>query len=1232
MSRCVLCLRSMRFVSLVLLSILFLAGWQVAAARAPGKASPATTGVTTQVTGTLQSIAITPATVTLAVGKTQQYTAMGTYNNNTVVNITSSVTWSSAKTSAVTVSAAGLATDVAASTSPVAITAHSGTVTSNSSEVSSPAATLTSIAITPATVTLALGKTQQYTATGTYSNGTTQNLTSSVTWKSATPAVVSVSSAGLATDVTASASTVAITATSGSVTSNTSTVTPAPALTTLAITPASVTLPLSGTQQYVATGTYSNKTTATLTSSVTWKSAAPTVVSVSSGGLATDLAASASTVAITATSGSITSNTSTVTPAAALTSIAITPATVTLPLNGTQQYVATGTYSNKTTANITSSVAWKSATPAVVSVSSAGLATDVAASASTVGITASLSGVTSNTSTVTPPPALTSIAITPASVSLALNGTQQYAATGTYSNGTTANLTSSVTWKSATPSVVSVSTAGLAKLLANTTTPVAVTASLGSVTSNSSSVTEPSTLTSIAITPASVSLGLGATEQYLATGTYSNGATQNITSAVTWVSGSPSLVSISAGGLATVDGTSSSAIAISATSGTVTSNYSWLSALSSLPRVCSNPTIDMKVLVVSDGQTEADFPAITQILNYLGTPYTVLDYSKETTGITPTLLSDGQCHGYYQGVIFASGGYIYTVPGMSTLTSYEQTFKIRQVNWFTYPGSDFGYNTATSTIPSTSTYSGSYTAAANGVFPYLNSATPLAIASAAVYLATPITAPSGTTITPLITDASGNALSLIYNLGDGRQYLTQTFDSNQYLTHDLLLAYGLVNWVTQGVFLGQYHVYAAAQVDDFFINDSEWIPGTPCTDPITKDRTPPDASFLPVFRLTSTDMTSLVTWQNKVETDPLLKTFKLTLAFNGVGTTGNTDWTGLTKSGAANDTLVTALPQYQQYFHWITHTYDHPGTLDGLHKSDVLGDPDTPQMDDIDLEILTNQYVANGTGKNVDTDSSDTVAILGLTDFNAGNAVTPGVTGLNDPNVPTYLYQDGIRYVVSDTSVANTTNPPNNNGANPSPNVGIVNSYEPGIYEVPRHPNDIFYNAANWNDDQAEFSCIYNNPVVTPYNTYTGPQILDYVSSSFVTNMLMGDMDPQMFHQPDLHDYDGLGDSLISDTYNMTFKKYEALYNLPVESLTLDQLGVGMQARNAYNLSGVTASLVGPFGSGQQITLTMPSTATVPSASIPVTGVTSSGSEVYGSQNISHIALTAGQTVTLPVQ
>lgn len=646
-------------------------------------------------------------------------------------------------------------------------------------------------------------------------------------------------------------------------------------------------------------------------------------------------------------------------------------------------------------------------------------------------------------------------------------------------------------------------------------------------------------------------------------------------------------------------------------------------------QTCSTPTIDMKLLVVSNGKTEPDFAAIKQILDYLGTPYDVFDMSVSTGGITSAMLSDGSCHGYYQGVIFAYGGYIYTLPGMSTLTSYEQTFGIRQLNWYMYPNNDFGFNYPyNGVITSSGTDSASFTSAGAPVFWYANTATPVAISNAYIYQGTPLsTLPPGASVTPLLTDASGYVLSLIYTHSDGRQYLTQTFDSGPYLTHDLVLAYGLINWVTKGILLGEYHVYAAAQVDDFFINDSEWVPGTPCTDPKTHDRTPPDATSLPFFRIHSADMTSFAAWQNKTESDPFLANFKLTMAFNGVGTTGNTDWTGLPSPGVANDDLTTNVQNYQQYFHWIGHTYDHPNSLNGLHKSDPSGDPNTPQVDSIDLEILTNNYVANGTGRNLDPDPRDSVSTIHLTDFNPVNLVTPGVTGLNDTSVPSYLVQDGVGYVVTDTSVLGQPN----NGPNPSPNVGIVNSYAPGLYEVPRRPNDVFFNAANWNDDQAEFSCIYNNPVQPPYNTFTAPQILDFVSSDFVTHMLMGDMDPQMFHQPNLHDYDGQGHSLLSDTYDQTFSKYERLFHRGVVSLTLDQLGQNMQNRNAYNLSAATASLTGAAGSNQTISITVPATATVASAIIPVTGLYSAGAEAYGGQYISHVKVGSGQTVTLPV-
>lgn len=92
------------------------------------------------------------------------------------------------------------------------------------------------------------------------------------------------------------------------------------------------------------------------------------------------------------------------------------------------------------------------------------------------------------TSTVvfTPLVTLSSIAVTPASSSIASGGTQQFTATGTYSDGSTQNLTSSVTWGSSATGVATISSGGLA---------TAVGAGTTNITATSGSVTGSTTLT-----------------------------------------------------------------------------------------------------------------------------------------------------------------------------------------------------------------------------------------------------------------------------------------------------------------------------------------------------------------------------------------------------------------------------------------------------------------------------------------------------------------------------------------------------------------------------------------------------------------------------------------------------------------------------------------------------------------------------------------------------------------
>jgi Protein of unknown function (DUF3443)/Bacterial Ig-like domain (group 2) len=173
---------------------------------------------------TLVSIAVTPSNPSIAIGTTQQFTAMGTFSDNITQDITSGVTWTSSGTGVATISAAGLATSVATGTTT--ISASSGAV-SGTTALTVTTVALVSIAVTPANPTIAIGSTQQFTATGTLSDNTTLNLTPAVTWGSSTTRVATITAAGVAAPHAAGTST--ITATSGNINGSTSLTVPVPA-------------------------------------------------------------------------------------------------------------------------------------------------------------------------------------------------------------------------------------------------------------------------------------------------------------------------------------------------------------------------------------------------------------------------------------------------------------------------------------------------------------------------------------------------------------------------------------------------------------------------------------------------------------------------------------------------------------------------------------------------------------------------------------------------------------------------------------------------------------------------------------------------------------------------------------------------------------------------------------------------------------------------------------------
>jgi hypothetical protein len=254
---------------------------------------------------------------------------------------------------------------------------------------------------------------------------------------------------------------------------------------------------------------------------------------------------------------------------------------------------------------------------------------------------------------------LLSIVVTPNAPSVPLGLTQQLTATGTFSDTSTANLTSSVNWTSGTPATATVgANSGLADTLAAGFT--MITATSGSVSASTTLTVTPAILESIAITPNPALTDIGIASQLTATGTYSDGSTENVTSAANWVSSVPSVATVGpTTGLVT--GVSLGSTMISATIGLVTENTSlaavsntWspggatsalppngFSTFSLLPGLTATLLANGNVLVAGGG-TPLEFVASAEIYNAAAQAWSpAASMSTVRGGQTATLLPNG---------------------------------------------------------------------------------------------------------------------------------------------------------------------------------------------------------------------------------------------------------------------------------------------------------------------------------------------------------------------------------------------------------------------------------------------------------------------------------------------------------------------------------------------------------------------------------------------------------------
>ena len=573
------------------------------------------------------SIVVSPASPRLPRGGTQALTAQVRNARDSVLT-DRSVTWTSSAPTIATVSATGVVTGVANGTATLTASAEGITGTATVTVVEPVAA----VQVTPATATLLVGATQQLSASARDAKGAalTGRL---VTWSSSNPSVATVSATGLVTTLAAGSATLTATV-EGVEGTAVLTVAPLPAAVTgVSVSPARVTITAGQTREVIPTVTQPAGAPA---ASVTFGTTTPAVATVSPEGVITAVAPGTATITVTATSAGSAAFAEatatamvTVTVVAAVATVQVAPSAASLLVGRTRQLTVSAR--DSAGAAITGrAVVWTTSDASVATVSATGLVTAVSVGIAT--LSATVDGVEGTAElTVTPlPAAVTGVAVSPSTVSLFMGRSRLIAATVEQPIGAPIAV---VTYGSTVPSVATVSATGVITGVASGTATITVTATAAG-NASFSAATASTTLevtvssvpvASVQVTPGTVNLIVGGTQQ-MATTVRDSVGTAITGRVVNWTSSNTAVATISATGLVTAVtvGTATLTASVDGAIGTA------LLAVGPLPAGISRLTLSSTSQSLAVGQTRAVAPLVTQPT---GAPAATVTYGTTTPGV-----------------------------------------------------------------------------------------------------------------------------------------------------------------------------------------------------------------------------------------------------------------------------------------------------------------------------------------------------------------------------------------------------------------------------------------------------------------------------------------------------------------------------------------------------------------------------------------------------------------------
>ncbi|MCG9731123.1 Ig-like domain-containing protein [Shewanella sp. Isolate13] len=564
---------------------------------------------------TLTHLSVSPQFTTVTAGQAKGFVATANFNNGTSQELDTEVSWSVSNSNA-TIDSDGKLTAVSAGSVAVIATLSSDPSQQVQANVTIVERSVQSVNVTLSSSSIAAGQSTSATARVTYTDSTSEDVTSQVAWVSSDPGVALVTN-GYIRGLKSGSSGIQATFRGETSTAETLTVSNA-TVSSVQLTPASVTLAKGYNAPLTLIATYSDNSTAEIpASNVTWSVDSGEGVTISAGVVtATEVGKIAiikavyqgqsATAAIT-TSGAIIDSIE-------LLDVATDKplASTVLPVGGTHNLKVVASLSDGSVQPLTSGVAYQTSDDTVATIASDGAITALKEGVANISASYASDGQTFTSNA-------TIINVTGASVkSIAIvpdfNPTGYRIAGLEYGvsvqavlmDSTTVNITSLVTWQSSDETVASVINArGMFEAKKGGESDITAHYAGFSDTLNVKVI--DARLTSLDVTPTMQSLSVGSTQQYQAIAHYSNGAAVNVTDQVSWSSVPSSM--------ATIDASTGLARAVSIGSVSVTAAKGGIST--SVPlTVNDKPVQSIQISANSTSLPEGQDASLTAVVTY----------------------------------------------------------------------------------------------------------------------------------------------------------------------------------------------------------------------------------------------------------------------------------------------------------------------------------------------------------------------------------------------------------------------------------------------------------------------------------------------------------------------------------------------------------------------------------------------------------------------------------------